>query len=608
MSSTRIVVAEQGGNSGLTRTFTLADSLFYATQDTVILDWNCYKAYGTASFISNSYLVYMFYQPHDADGNPLAEPMVIGGYVSPWNFPVFGEFSTDALRIGVKYTDVKQAIQNRINLAQTLFNSGGSGDNSRYGNIAFLDQSIKILQNRLKIINKLIDKGTEICILSEASRTINYRKKEIVDYVVFNQGFFDTYYPSSAFPIGSPFQYTKRDSWIERDYFVYNLFKLQKEPILGTDDGFIRILPAHQWSLSPVIHTSDSWKVGLKIVFLRIPSSKKKSRPTENPPQVKPPQVLAADKAAETVIKGLTPGGGDVPPPAIGEARNVAEGIDKGAAALDGAKKTEQAAKYRLGVDDIRKEIVDALVTEGNNIVNKLRTVDVLGRDFEESMDDAIDLFGDMAHLEETGELSGEDYERSKGQLMETISDAYSRRAEEMAQGHKNIDVDSPDIEGSEQEIIDSIARSQVTGAAGDASDRSLKILGEKRKERAQKRLSDWTQKDRRNPDFFKIPRWIVEDIQQMQLAGEDDEVSEMISDFKNKIISEIRAEIKSSAPDNSILNKLFNFAKNLDLESQLPDDVLGHFQESQPSNSISDKVGPGAATLSGKGNVQRMG
>jgi hypothetical protein len=551
----------------------------------------------------------MFYQPQDADGIPLADPMVIGGYVSPWNLPVFGEFRTDALRIGVKYADVKQSLQDRINLAQTLFNSGGSGDNSRYGNVGFLDQSRKILQNRLKIIDKLIDKGAQICILSETSRTINYRKKEIVDYVVFNQGFFDTYYPSTAFPIGSPFQYTKRDSWIDRDYFVCNLFKLQKEPILRTNDGLIRVLPAYQWSLSPVMHASDSWKVSLKIVFLRIPSSKKKSRPTENPPQVKPPQVLPADKAAETVKKGVSPGGGDVPPPAIAEARNVAEGIDKGAAALDGAKKRRPAAKYRAYADDIRNEVVGALVTESDKLVERLSTGDVLGHDFEETMDNAMDLIGDMAHLERTGELSGENYERSKNKLFETISDAYSRRAEEMADGHKNIDVDSPDIEGSEQEIIDSIGTSQITGAAGHLSAGIFKILGEKRKERMHKRLSDWTLKNRRNPEFFTIPGGIFEDIRTTQLLGvENDDLNEIISDFRSKIINEIRSEINAPTPDNSLLDKLFNLIKDIGDESQLPEDIMQHFPKGQESKSTLGKVGLGTEKLSGTGNVQRMG
>ena len=606
MANKHIVIAENGDSSGLTRTYTLAESFFYASQDTVVLDWNCYKAYGTASFINKSYLVSMFYQPQDADGNPLAEPSVIGGYVSPWNIPVFGEFSTDALRIGVKYADVKEAIQDRINFAKNLIQTGGSGDESRFGSTAFLNQSVKILESRLKIINNLLDKGIRICVLSEASRSINYRKKEILDYVLFNQGFFDTFYPSSAFPIGSPLQYAKTDTWIDRDYFAYNLFKLDKEPVIRTDYGITRILPAHQWVLIPIINSFGGWSVKLKIVFQRTPSSKKKSKPTDNPLPPKPPQVLPVDKAAEKVIDGVAPGSGDLSPDDINEANKVAKSIDKGAKELDKSGKDKEAEKYRKLSDDIRKQIINTMISETDKITDKIDSTDVLGRDFEETMEKAIDLLNDFSNLEATGELEGEEYEKSKGKLFSSISNSFQKRAEELAQGHKGIDVDSPDLEGSEQEIINSGAISQITG--GEVTNIGFKIIGDKRRERVQKRHSNWEQTDRSNPDFFKTPQWIFEDIGQIQVVGEDDDqINEVVSSIKNKIVNEIRAEINSAATDETKLNELFDLSKKLGLEKSLPIDIFQSYIDKLNDSKPSELVGQGAANLSGAGNVQKI-
>ncbi|MBS4032862.1 MAG: hypothetical protein KGZ85_00235 [Ignavibacterium sp.] len=149
----------------------------------------------------------------------------IAAFISPKPENVSAFFPSNEFRIGVRTSDIHDAIKARIDAAKEflelerndkldtdLFNKGKIASES----IKNLEIKLSLLENTFEVMKGIINKGwTHIIIVSAW-------KEGKTDRLDLNADFFDVFYPKDAFPIagyisGSP-------SWVSRDDFIWQFF------------------------------------------------------------------------------------------------------------------------------------------------------------------------------------------------------------------------------------------------------------------------------------------------------------------------------------------------------------------------------------------------
>ena len=102
-----------------------------------------YRAFIDLSFGSNDHIVEIGYRPLDKDGNPISEPAIVAGYISPPNKDISEFFSPEnKYRIGVSADHISYSISERIDMVQESIEQ--ATDDQRVD----LELKHKILSNR----------------------------------------------------------------------------------------------------------------------------------------------------------------------------------------------------------------------------------------------------------------------------------------------------------------------------------------------------------------------------------------------------------------------------------------------------------------------------
>jgi hypothetical protein len=554
--------------------------VFYATQRPVILEYGWQKAYGWDPEINRPQTVRIVYNALDISGNQIGKPMIVGGYVSVRNMPIYGGFSFPALRIGVDLAEVKRELNSRITMASEIAKNGGSGDGEAHGEILFLRRSQRILKRRVARIEKMIKNGWTHIVIASAWRKTLSKNKVIIDRLDLNQNFFDAFFPGNAFPIGSS-KSLEANSWVNGDYFIYSLFPIDfnnSRMKKMRDTG--RIMPAEKWKFRKIEQRHNGWTVKLRITFSKL-SVNVWGKDTGETRRLTPKRKVRKPKEAiETIKKDMQESSNKKETQeAQQNTAKLVENLEHGAGTLSQSNKKEQADFRQKLAEEGRLALIETFEEEHKKMMNRLRSIDPNSEDLDRAVDEALSLAMDWGKIVEEEQIEKDSPgEKYMEEVSETAGKKFGERVQNMLEDIRNMKPDDPDLDDKIDDCLGNAESAQLFGGAGDLD---FSSAGNQLAKRAKKKLEEL---EKIPPDIAKInevAESVFEDHADAQSLGSDEkaDIQKVLDVINEKGVEAVRRMLDAEDWNGAEALRLWK-AFTISVREEFSEDELKRFKE----------------------------